>query len=83
MVTDRLIDKLGSEPILSVDVNLKGTVTETVRVNGSYILFNCHSLLQFQPLPRAITAIGKYGSYLRKITGKDPTLGSQAEGVRW
>ena len=38
MVTDHLIDRLGSEPILSISVNLTTTVTETgtetVRVNG-------------------------------------------------
>ena len=34
MVTDCLIDRLGSEPTLSVNVNLTETGTETVRVNG-------------------------------------------------
>ena len=34
MVTDRLTDRIGSEPIVSISVNLTGTETETVRVNG-------------------------------------------------
>ena len=34
MAKDHLTDRLGSEPILSVSVNLTVTETETVRVNG-------------------------------------------------
>ena len=44
-IVSMVTDKLGSEPILFVNVNLKVTVTETVRVNGSYILLSCPSLL--------------------------------------
>ena len=36
MVTDRLMNRLGSEPILSISVNLMVTVTETVRVKQAF-----------------------------------------------
>ena len=38
MVTDRLAERLGSEPILPVSVNLTEMGTETVRVNGHLYL---------------------------------------------
>ena len=36
MVTDRLMDRLGSESILSISVNLTVTGMKTVRVNGPF-----------------------------------------------
>ena len=47
MVTDRLMDRLGSESILPISVNLTVTVTgtKTVRVNGPFdVLFRMNRM---------------------------------------